>query len=230
MNPPSMSIRVAFADDKAINRQTFVQKISCFDDLDLVFTAINGHDCIEQLRGLPISKQPQVIFVDLEMPELDGIQTIQIAKPLYSDIHFIVLTVFDDDEKIFQAIQSGASGYLLKDENAIGLHNAITGALLDGSAPMSPAIARKAFDLLGKATMPSSGKHPQNQISSLLSEREKEILELTIHGLDAKRIAETLGISTLTVRKHIANVYEKLQVNSKAQIMMLAHQYKWFEA
>ena len=88
--------------------------------------AINGHDCIEQLKGLPVVKQPQIIFVDLEMPELNGIQTILIAKPLYSHIHFIVLTVFDDDEKIFQAIQSGASGYLLKDENAIGLRNAIT--------------------------------------------------------------------------------------------------------
>ena len=224
-----MNIKVAFADDKAINRQTFHQKIKSFDDLELVFMAINGHDCIEQLKGLPFAKQPQVIFVDLEMPEMNGIQTIQIAKPLYSHIHFIVLTVFDDDEKIFEAIQSGASGYLMKDENAIGLHNAITGALLNGSAPMSPAIARKAFDLLGKATMIVNEKQTHNQISSLLSEREKEILELTIHGLDAKRIAETLGISTLTVRKHIANVYEKLQVNSKAQIMTLAHQYKWFE-
>jgi DNA-binding NarL/FixJ family response regulator len=224
-----MNIKVAFADDKAINRQTFQQKIQSFEDLELVFMAINGHDCIEQLKGLPLSKQPQIIFVDLEMPEMNGIQTIQIAKPLYPQIHFIVLTVFDDDEKIFEAIQSGASGYLLKDENAIGLHNAITGALLNGSAPMSPAIARKAFDLLGKANLTVSDMQPHNQISSLLSEREKEILELTIHGLDAKRIAETLGISTLTVRKHIANVYEKLQVNSKAQIMTLAHQYRWFE-
>ena len=223
-----MSIKVAFADDKAINRQTFHQKIKSFDDLELAFMAINGHDCIEQLKGLPVSKQPQIIFVDLEMPEINGIQTILIAKPLYPHIHFIVLTIFDDDEKIFQAIQSGASGYLLKDENAIGLHNAITGALLHGSAPMSPAIARKAFELLGKAMLTVKEKQPHNEISSLLSEREKEILELTIHGLDAKRIAETLGISTLTVRKHISNVYEKLQVNSKAQVMTLAHQYKWF--
>lgn len=206
-----------------------MQKISAFPDLKLIFSSANGHECLEQLKGLPHLQLPQVIFMDLEMPEMDGIETIYIAKTLYPQIHFIVLTVFDDDEKIFEAIQSGASGYLLKDENAIGLHNAITGALLNGSAPMSPAIARKAFDLLGKATMMVNEKQPHNQISSLLSEREKEILELTIHGLDAKRIAETLGISTLTVRKHIANVYEKLQVNSKAQIMTLAHQYRWFE-
>ncbi len=225
-----MNIKIAMADDKAINRNTFQQKIKSFIDLDTVFFAINGHDCIEQLRGLPLNKQPQIIFMDLEMPELNGIQTIQIAKPLYPQIHFIVLTIFDDDEKIFEAIQSGASGYLLKDESAINIYNSITDCLYHNVAPMSPAIARKAFNILGKATMPVTDNYEnKNQISSLLSQREKEILEHTIHGLDAKRIAEILGISTLTVRKHIANVYGKLQVNSKAQIMMLAHQYKWFE-
>lgn len=218
------------ADDKAINRHTFQQKIKSFNDLEVVFFAINGHDCIEQLRGLPISKQPQIIFMDIEMPELNGIQAIQIAKPLYPQIYFIVLTVFDDDEKIFEAIQSGASGYLLKDESAIGLHNAITDCLHHDAAPMSPAIARKAYNILSRATMHvTDNNENKNQISSLLSIREKEILEHTIHGLDAKRIAENLGISTLTVRKHIANVYGKLQVNSKAQVMTLAHQYKWFE-
>ena len=225
-----MNIKVALAEDKAINRNTFHQKIKSFDDLDLVFMAANGHDCIEQLKGLPQIKQPQIIFVDLEMPEINGIQTIQIIKALYPHIKSIVLTVFDDDEKIFEAIQSGASGYLLKDESAIGLHNAITGCLEHGGAPMSPAIARKAFDLLSKATLAvTDDNQNKNQITSLLSEREKEILEFTIHGLDAKRIAENLSISTLTVRKHIANVYEKLQVHSKAQIITLAHKYKWFD-
>ncbi len=225
-----MPTNIALADDKAINRNTFHQKINSFDDLNLVFMAVNGHDCIEQLKGLPMHKQPEIIFVDLEMPELNGIQTIQIAKPLYPHIHFIILTVFDDDEKLFEAIQSGASGYLLKDENAIELHNAITNCKEQGGAPMSPAIARKAFDLLSKTPFPAaSGTEKNNQLSSLLSDREKEILKHIIHGLDAKRIAEILSISTLTVRKHISNVYEKLQVNSKAQVMTLAHQYKWFD-
>lgn len=221
---------IAMADDKAINRHTFSQKIALFSDLEIAFIAINGNDCLEQLKGLPHAKQPQIIFMDLEMPELNGIQTIQIAKPLYPQIHFIVLTVFDDDEKIFEAIQSGASGYLLKDESAAEINMAIANCLDFGGAPMSPAIARKAFDLLGKSRKPEFQENEKaNQISTLLSEREKEILEHTIHGLDAKRIAETLNISTLTVRKHIANVYEKLHVNSKAQVMTLAHQYRWFE-
>jgi DNA-binding NarL/FixJ family response regulator len=227
-----MPTLIALVDDKAVNRNTFQQKINPFDDLSIVFMAINGHDCIEQLKGLPLHKQPEIIFVDLEMPELNGIQTIQIAKPLYPHIHFIILTVFDDDEKLFEGIQSGASGYLLKDDTAIELHNAITNCKEYGGAQMSPAIARKAFNLLGKLSNNSpheKEKEKDNQISSLLSEREKEILKHSIHGLDAKRIAETLGISTLTVRKHISNVYEKLQVNSKAQVMTLAHQYRWFE-
>jgi DNA-binding NarL/FixJ family response regulator len=225
-----MKIRVALAEDNVINRNTFHQKMTSFDDLELVFMAENGHECIDQLRGLPLIKHPELIFVDLEMPELNGIQTIQIIKALYPHIKSIVLTVFNDDEKIFEAIKSGASGYLLKDESAIGLHNAITGCLQQDGAPMSPAIARKAFDLLSKATMPVADSiKNKNQIPSLLSEREKEILEMTIHGLDAKRIAENLSISTLTVRKHISNIYDKLQVHSKAQIISLANQYKWFE-
>src|SRR5688572_90280 len=106
---------IAYADDKAVNRNTFRQKLESYDDLELVFIAVNGDDCLEQLKGLPVNRQPRIIFVDLEMPGLDGIQTIQIAKVLYPHIHFVVLTVFDDDEKIFEAIQAGASGYLLKD-------------------------------------------------------------------------------------------------------------------
>ena len=86
--------------------------------------------------------------MDLEMPEMDGISAIQFATALYPEIFFIVLTVFDDDDKIFEAIKAGAHGYLLKDENAIALHNAITNVVDIGGAPMSPAIARKALQLL----------------------------------------------------------------------------------
>src|ERR1700686_1142222 len=100
--------------------------------------AINGHDCIEQLRGLPVNKQPEIIFVDLEMPELNGIQTIQIAKPLYPHIHFLIMTVFDDDEKIFEAIQSGARGYVLKDEIEIEIHSTPPNCKEITGAPMSP--------------------------------------------------------------------------------------------
>jgi DNA-binding NarL/FixJ family response regulator len=190
--------------------------------------AVNGHDCLEQLKGLPLEKMPQVIFMDLEMPEMDGVQTISLARALYPDIFFIVLTVFDDDDKIFEAIKAGAHGYLLKDESAITLHNAITNVLESGGAPMSPAIARKAFEMLSKASLQTANKVAEpHLLDVLLTEREKEILLQTINGLDAKRIAALLDISVLTIRKHIANIYQKLHVNSKAQIISLAHKNNW---
>jgi DNA-binding NarL/FixJ family response regulator len=223
-----MSTLIAITDDKAINRNTFCEKLSSLDDLEMAFMAINGNDCLEQLKGLPMAKHPRIIFMDLEMPELDGIQTIQIAKALYPHIHFIVLTVFDDDDKIFEAIRAGAGGYLLKDESTDSIISAINSVLNFGGAPMSPAIARKALNMLGKATYSEKQTPNISEVDSMLSEREKEILQHTIRGCDAKRIAEITNISVLTVRKHISHIYQKLHVNSKAQVMNLAHQRKWF--
>ena len=223
-----MPTLIAITDDKAINRKTFQEKLRSFSNLEMVFMAISGNDCLEQLKGLPFNKHPQIIFMDLEMPGLDGIQTIQIAKALYQHIHFIVLTVFDDDDKIFEAIRAGAGGYLLKDESTEGISNAITSVLNFGGAPMSPAIARKALNMLGRATYSSGSPSGRSEMDAVLSEREKEILHHTIQGCDAKRIAEITGISVLTVRKHISHIYQKLHVSSKAQVMNLAHQRKWF--
>lgn len=226
-NHMSKPVRIGLVDDKAVNRSSIADKIKQFEDLHFCFTAVNGNDCLEQLKGLPLEKMPDVIFMDLEMPEMDGVQTIHIARALYPEIFLIVLTVFDDDDKIFEAIKAGAHGYLLKDESAITLHNAITNVLQHGGAPMSAAIARKALDMLGKAQLHTPTKTDQNVLDSLLTEREKEILLHTINGLDAKRIAATLDISVLTIRKHIANIYQKLHVNSKAQIINLAHKNNW---
>lgn len=220
--------RIGLTDDKAVNRSSFVDKINQFDDLYCCFIAVNGHDCLEQLKGLPPDLMPQVIFMDLEMPGMDGVQTISLARLLYPDIYFIVLTVFDDDDKIFEAIKAGAHGYLLKDENAVALHNAISNVMESGGAPMSAAIARKAFEMLGKAQLPTTPKSAEpHLLDLLLTEREKEILLHTINGHDAKHIASLLDISVLTIRKHIANVYQKLHVNSKAQIISLAHKNNW---
>ena len=217
-------LRIGITDDKAVNRNNISQKIKQFEDLELSFTAINGNDCLEQLRGLPLDKMPHVMFMDIEMPEMDGIQAIGIAKTLYPQIFFIVLTIFDDDDKIFEAIKAGAHGYLLKDESATGLYNAIISVVENGGAPMSPAIARKALQLLSQASVHIPEKKPVDyDISFLLSAREKEVLQHTVNGHDAKRIAEITGISVLTVRKHIANIYQKLHVNSKAQAMRIAY-------
>ncbi len=221
------NILIAVAEDNAINRSTFLQKIAQLPEYKLLFVATDGSDCLAQLKGLPQSRLPQVIFMDLEMPVMNGIQTIAMAHSLYPSIHFIVLTVFDDDEKIFEAIKAGASGYLLKHEPAIVLQQAIENVLEFGGAPMSPAIARKALQMLSRAPVaedvPESTTLPES-----ITEREKEILQHMVAGWDAKRSATVLNLSVLTIRKHIANIYIKLHVNSKAQIISMAHQQKWF--
>ena len=220
-----MNFKIALAEDNMVNRNTFMQKLKVADNLQLIFSAANGNECLEQLKGLPHNSLPQVVFMDLEMPEMDGIETISIAKSLYPQIHFIVLTVFDDDEKIFEATKAGASGYLLKHEPAMVLKDAIVNVIEYGGAPMSPAIARKALKLLSQSPLTTGST--AGAIPDVITDREQEILQYMVNGWDAKRISAALSISVLTVRKHIANIYEKLHVNSKAQVISLAHKNKW---
>jgi DNA-binding NarL/FixJ family response regulator len=222
----NMPFTIALVEDNLVNKNTFLQKIEQLQQFQLVFTASDGHQCLSMLKGLPEFKLPQVIFMDLEMPRLNGIETIALAKAIYPHIHFVVLTVFDDDDKIFEAIKAGASGYLMKHEGALVLYDAVLNVLEQGGAPMSPAIARKALQLLSHTERSVTGEG--GHLPEAITEREKEILQYTVTGWDAKRIAAELRISTLTVRKHIANIYEKLHVQSKAQIIRMAHKNKWF--
>jgi DNA-binding NarL/FixJ family response regulator len=220
------NFRIGLAEDNKVNRHTFLQKINLCQNVQLLFTAEDGDQCLEELKNLPQQKMPQVIFMDIEMPHLDGIETIRMAKALYPAIHFIVLTVFDDDEKIFEAIKAGATGYLLKHEPATVIQDAIVNVLEFGGSPMSPAIARKALNILSLSN--SQSISPEiSAMPSAITEREAEVLQHMISGWDAKRIASELELSVLTVRKHIANIYEKLHVNSRAQVITLAHKNKW---
>ncbi len=221
-----MAINIALTEDNRVNQNTFAQKIKVYPDLKLLFTADNGHAFLEELKRLPHQLLPQVVFMDIEMPELNGIETIKIAKALYPQVHFIVLTVFDDDEKIFEAIKVGASGYLLKHEPASVINDAITNILEFGGAPMSPAIARKALNLLSRLPV-AVAEDELTPIPEMITVREKEILQHMINGWDAKRIAVEVSLSVLTVRKHIANIYTKLHVTSKAQVISLAHKNNW---
>jgi DNA-binding NarL/FixJ family response regulator len=222
-----MTVKIALTEDNAINRNTFLQKIKGQPHLQLVFIAHNGNQCLDQLSGLPHLALPQVIFMDIEMPELDGIETIRIAKSLYPHIHFIILSVFDDDEKIFEAVKAGASGYLLKHESMSALEEAIVQVLEYGGAPMSPAVARKTLQLLSRGFTATEQPAGSN-LPATLTEREIEVLNHMVNGWDAKRISSELNVSVLTIRKHIANIYDKLHINSKAQAISLAHRQKWF--
>lgn len=222
-----MNFTVALTEDNSVNRNTFLQKINVLGNMQVAFVASNGHECLEKLKGAPASKLPQVIFMDLEMPQMDGIETIRLAKSLYPQIHFVVLTVFDDDEKIFEAIKSGASGYLLKHEPAGVLQEAVMNVLDFGGAPMSPAIARKALQLMSRASLGVPVEVRQS-LPEVITTREEEILKYMVNGWDAKRIASVSDITVLTVRKHIANIYEKLHVQSRAEVINMAHHNKWF--
>jgi DNA-binding NarL/FixJ family response regulator len=220
-----MPVKIAIADDKQINRTTVKEKIISFKEIELVLEAKNGHDFLEQLKVLPSNRRPQVVLMDLEMPVMDGIQAISLAASAYPDIKFIVLTVFEDNEKIFEAIKAGAGGYLLKDDSAVNIIDAITNVVEYNGIPMSPAIARKAMELLKQSPVPVSNE--STPIDSALSDREMGILKEMVTGKNYKAIGEKLFISPLTVRKHVANIYEKLHVNSRAQIINIAHKNKW---
>jgi DNA-binding NarL/FixJ family response regulator len=201
-------MKIALVDDNPVNRINFMQKANQFSDLDVTIIAKNGHEFLEKIKGLPLQNLPVVVFMDIQMPGLNGIDTIKLAKSINDSMHFIILTVFEDDDNIFEAIQAGASGYLLKHESHHTIREAIQEVLEYGGAPMSPAVARKALQLLGQKKN-NNDKVNTAFIDSLLTDREREVLIHMVNGYDAKRIAEIIDISTLTVRKHIANIYTK---------------------
>ena len=220
-----MPTRIAIVDDKQINRTTVREKITAYKEIELVLEAKNGHDFLEQLKRLSKEQLPQVVLMDLEMPIMDGIQTISQATAVYHDIKFIVLTVFEDDEKIFEAVKAGAGGYLLKDDSAVNIIDAITNVVEYNGIPMSPSIARRTMELLRHTPTPVATEKTVTE--SILTDREMEILKEMVTGKNYKAIGEKLFISPLTVRKHTANIYEKLHVNNRAQIINLAHKNKW---
>ncbi|KAF0242120.1 MAG: response regulator transcription factor [Sediminibacterium sp.] len=220
-------IQIGIIDDKSLNRKVIRQNLQEYSEVQIVLEAANGHDFLEQLTHLKIEDQPKLVLVDLDMPGMNGIDTIAIAAIKYPAIKFLVLTIFDDDDKIFNAIKAGASGYLLKDDAPLLLIDAIHNAYHLNGAPMSPAIARKTLQLLKSANhLEHSRLDKTSPIENLLSDREQEILKLLVEGFDYKKIASLLFISPQTVRTHISRIYEKLHINSKAQAILLAHKYK----
>lgn len=216
-----MKIAVAIVDDKSQNRFSLAEKIRQSDDTEVAFTAENGFDFLDQMKALTPHQLPQVVLMDVEMPVMNGIEAVQFGSQLYGDVKFLMLTVFDDDDKIFEAIKAGASGYLLKDEKITMIIECIREVVEIGGAPMSPRIARKTFDLLMKASIENKDQSPSS-LQLRLSERETEVLRLLVDGNNYRHIAEKLFLSTHTVRKHIANIYEKLHVTSKAQAIKIA--------
>lgn len=222
-----MSIRVGIVDDKQVNRTTVKEKLIKYPDVELVLEAKNGEDFLKQLKETPHEKKPQVVLMDLEMPVMDGIQTIALAAPAHPEIKFIVLTVFEDNEKIFEAIKAGAHGYLLKDEKAINITEAISQVIEHDGMPMSPVIARKAMEMLKQTVSLPKEEKSKALSDTLLSDRELDILKELATGKSYKAIGEKLFISPFTVRKHVSNIYNKLHVDSRTQVISVAQKNKW---
>ena len=224
-----MPIRIAIVDDKSQNRLLLSDQIGLSNNFSIAFVARNGVDFLEKMKALDSKHYPQVVLMDIEMPEMDGIETVAKARLLYPETAFLMLTVFDDDDKIFDAIKAGAAGYLLKDEKISIIEDYMQQLVEIGGIPMSPSIARKAMNMLVNSKTPSvANAQGESPAEHELSDREVEVLKLLVNGYDYKIIAEKLFLSSHTVRKHIANIYGKLHVSSKAQAINLAHLKKWF--
>lgn len=218
-------INVAIVDDNAVNRHTIKEKLLPYTDIELVFEGQNGEDFFLKLEKLAKEECPQVVLMDLEMPVLDGISTISAASVKYPDMKFIVLTIYEDNDKIFEAIKAGASGYLLKEDKAVNIVEAINNVIEFDGIPMSPAIARRAMKLLSDAPKPE--RMQQTPYDYQLTFREMEILREIVKGLSSAEIGEMLFISPNTVRTHVNNIYKKLHLNSRSQIINLAHKNNW---
>ena len=220
-----MPYRIAIVDDKP-NVIASVAKDMIYSGLmEIVFTADNGAEFLDKLKLLPTDRHPQVVLMDIDMPVMNGIEAVRNGSTLYPHLHFIMLTVFDDDEKLFEALRAGAHGYLLKEEGAEMILRAIEEVVEKKGAPMSPRIARKILNLLLKGTEKNGSENDIDK--SGLTEREIEILKGMVSGLDYKQLAENLFISPNTVRNHITKIYEKLHISSKTEAIKLAIRNRW---
>ena len=208
-------IRVALTDDNRIMQQTIVEKLTFYPEIDLKFKADNGEDLLVRLEKNP---RIDLILMDIEMPKMNGIEATFHVKQKYPHIKIIMLTVFDNDENIFRAIKSGADGYLLKDTNPEELYRAIN-ETMKGGASMTPSIALKTLRMFRE---PVDFSRTTENSEIKLTTRETEVLEQLSTGLKYEQIAANLFISTGTVRKHIENIYAKLQVHNKLEAIQKA--------
>lgn len=219
---------IGIVDDKPYLRKSLKEKLASIEHgIEIILEAGDGKEFIEKMKLM--MPRPDVVLMDIEMPELNGIETIQRAAGLYTDVKFIMLTVFDDDERIFNAIKSGAHGYLLKEASAQQIIDSIYQVYEDAGAPMSPAIARKAWKWLNGLPLQPGAEKIAGKKTELepLSEREKEILKCSMEGKEYAQIAELLFLSKHTVRQHMKNIYSKLHVNSKIEALQISLKNKW---
>ena len=208
-------MKIAIIDDNSFLITSIKEKLSFFEEIQIKFTATDGLDLMEKLKE---NHNVDILLMDIEMPNLNGIEATKLVKQKYPQIKIVMLTVFDNDENIFNAIKAGADGYLLKDVNPHVLFNGIV-ETMNGGAAMNPSIALKTLKLLRN---PVDFNSDVEKEKIELTPREIEVLEQLAQGLSYTIIAENLFLSPSTVRKHIENIYTKLQVHSKLEAVQKA--------
>ena len=205
-------IRIVVYDDNRLRRESLEALLSFSADLQHIGGFENCNNVISQVNEL----YPDLVLMDIEMPGMDGITGVRLIKKHFPEVKIIIQTVFDDDDKVFAALQAGAEGYILK---SASVHQ-ITGAIDDvmkGGAGMSPSIALKVMRYFNKQSILPAYK---------LTIKESEVLKFLGHGLSYKMIADEMGISYFTVNNHIKKIYEKLHVHSLGEALSLAHKDK----
>lgn len=204
-----MKIPVVIVEDNNDIRQALEQIIEMSDTCELVGSCVNGEDALVKIPLI----NPKVVLMDISLGGITGIEVVKELKVLHPDILFMMCTIYEDDEQLFEALSAGASGYILKKTPPGKLLEAIL-ELVDGGAPMSSQIARKVVAAFQNK---KSEKNPNETALDVLSKREKEILEMIAKGLLYKEISDSLFISTETVRKHVRHIYDKLHVDNRIE-------------
>ena len=201
----SAKIRIMITDDHPVVREGLSAMLSREQDFEVVGEAVNGREAIEKARNL----KPDVVLMDLRMPEVDGVEAMRQIRVNNPDIKFIVLTTYDNDEYIFRGIEAGARAYLLKDSPREEMFRAIR-VVSEGGSLIEPAVAGKVLDRFAELSR-------QVQVPATLSEREVEVLRLIAKGISNKIIATSLSISESTVKTHVQSIFNKLEVNDRTE-------------
>jgi DNA-binding NarL/FixJ family response regulator len=210
MSVATQPVRIVVVDDQALFRTGLARLLNEDERIEVVGQAEDGLVALEVVGKL----RPDVVLMDLKMPNLDGIEATRRMLASNPDTKVLILTSFDADTSIIQALKAGAAGYVLKDSQAEGIVSSIL-AVMSGERVMASAVAQRVLDMLTGSTTPK-------EFYDGLTAREVEILKLLASGMANKQIAYKLGISEKTVRNHVSNMYEKLQIFDRAQAVLYA--------